>query len=69
MLLRIESLDLLAVRFVVDEMHSFCLLTSMKLILIPNCSSLYLHSNDVNSLKSLLLNKVIAINIIIKTHK
>ena len=38
-------------------MHSFCLLTSMELILIPNCSLLYLHSNDMNSSKSLFLKK------------
>ena len=36
-------------------MRSFCLLASMELILIPNCSLLYLHSNDMNSLKSLFL--------------
>ena len=36
-------------------MRSFCLLASMELILIPNCSLLYLHSNDMNSLKSSLL--------------
>ena len=43
----------------------------LKLILMPNRSLLYLHSNDMNSLKSLFLNKkVITINIIIiKTHK
>ena len=38
-------------------MCSFCLLTSMELILIPNCSLFYLHSNDMNSLKSLFLKK------------
>ena len=44
-------------------MCSFCLLTLMEPILIPNCSILYLHSNDINSLKSLHLKKeVIAIN-------
>ena len=46
-------------------MHSFCLLTSQKLILRPNCSILYLHSNN-NKLKSLFLEKkVAAINIIV----
>ena len=34
------------------EMSSFCLLTSMGLILISNCSLLHLHSNDMNSWKS-----------------
>ena len=38
-------------------MCSFCLLASMELIFTPNCSLLYLHSNDMNSLKSLLLKK------------
>ena len=33
-------------------MCSFCLLTSMEQIPIPNCSLLYLHSNDMNNLKS-----------------
>ena len=33
-------------------MRSFCLLTSMELILGPNCSLLHLRSNDTNSLKS-----------------
>ena len=28
-------------------MHSFCLLTSLELIHIPNCSLLCLHSNDM----------------------
>ena len=37
--------------------HSFCLLTSMELIPIPNCKLLYLHSNDMKSLKSLFLKK------------
>ena len=37
--------DFFAVSFVVD-IESFCLHTPMKLILIPNCSILYLHSND-----------------------
>ena len=31
-------------------MRSFCLLTSMEAILISNCSLLYLHSIDMNSL-------------------
>ena len=30
-------------------MRSFCLLTSMELILSPNCSLMYLHSNDMNN--------------------
>ena len=34
------------------EMSSFCLLTAMELTLAPNCSSLHLLSNDMNSLKS-----------------
>ena len=61
--LRKESLldNLFAASFVVDmsdiEMHSFCLLTSMEPIHIANCSLLYLHSNDMNSLKSLFLKK------------
>ena len=38
-------------------MRNFCLLTSMELILTPNCSLLYLHSNDINSLKSFTLKK------------
>ena len=42
-------------------MCSFCLLSSMKLIRVPNCSLLYLHTNDVNSLNFFLDNKVIAI--------
>ena len=54
-------MDFFAVSFVVDihdvEMHSFCLRTSIELNLTPNCSFLYLHSNDINSLKSLLLGK------------
>ena len=38
----------------------------MEMILIPNCSLLYLHSNDTNSLKFILEKKeVIAINIIV----
>ena len=31
-------------------MHSFCLLTLMELIVRPNCSLLYLHSNGMNCL-------------------
>ena len=51
-------------------MRSFCLLTSMELILTPNCSLLYLQSNDMNSLIKFILDVfVIAINRIIKTHK
>ena len=46
-------------------MRNFCLLTSIELVLIPNCSLLNLHSNDINSLKSSFLKKVIAINIIV----
>ena len=47
-------------------MHIFCLLASMELILTANCSLLYLHSNDKNSLKSLFLEKkFISINIIV----
>ena len=61
-------MDFLAVSFVVNMsdvmMHSFCLLASMKRILIPNCSILYLHSNDMNSLKRLFLKK--STNIIVK---
>ena len=38
-------------------MCSFCLLASMELILIPNNSLLYLHSNDMNSLKSVFLKR------------
>ena len=38
-------------------MCKFCLLTSMELIPIPNFSLLYLHSNDMNSLNSLILKK------------
>ena len=36
-------------------MHSFCLLASMELILIPNCSLLYLYSNDMNNFKNIFL--------------
>ena len=42
-----------------------CLLASMEMILMPNCSLLYLHSNDMNSFKNEFLKKVIAINIIV----
>ena len=46
-------------------MHSFCLLASMELTLIPNWSLLYLHSNDMNSLKAYSWpKKVIVRNII-----
>ena len=38
-------------------MHSFCLLTSMELIRIPNSSLLYFHSKNINSLKNLFLKK------------
>ena len=38
-------------------MCSFCLLTSMELILVPNSSLLYLHSNNMNSLTILYLKK------------
>ena len=57
----------LVVDISVLKMHSFCLLTSMELTLIPDCSLLYLHSNDMNSLKSVFKKKkrVIAINIIV----
>ena len=34
------------------EMSSLCLLASLELILRPNCSLLYLHSNYRNSFKS-----------------
>ena len=45
-------MDFSVVSFVVDvEMRSFCLLTSW------SCSFLYLHSNDMNNLKSLFLKK------------
>ena len=33
-------------------MRSFCLLTSLELVLVANCSLLYLHSNEMNSVKS-----------------
>ena len=63
-------MNFFAASFVVDMrrvmMCSFCLLSSMKLIVMPNCSLLCLHSNDVDHLKSLLLKKtIIAINIIV----
>ena len=49
------------------EMRSFCSLSSMELGLIPNCSVLYLHANEMNSSK---IKCSTAINIIvIKTHK
>ena len=35
----------------------FYLLTSMELIPIPNCSILYFHSNNINSLESLFFKK------------
>ena len=45
-------------KFVVDvEMCSFRPLTLMELILIPDNSLLYLHSNDMNSVKSLFLKR------------
>ena len=46
-------------------MHSICLLTSMELIPIPDCSSLYMHSNDMNSFEKFIHEKVATINIII----
>ena len=39
------------------RMCIICLLASMELIHTPNCSILYLHSNDTNSLKSSFLRK------------
>ena len=45
-------------------MHSFCLLASMELILISNCSLLHLYSNDMNSLKVI---KIIIIIIDVKS--
>ena len=67
-------MDFYAVCFVVDmadvEVCSFCLLASIEQILVPNCSLLYLHSNDMNSLKKLFLKrKVTAINIIVIKKK
>ena len=48
------------------EMRNFCLLTSRELILVSNCSLLYLHSNDINRLKRFLEEKkVIAMNMIV----
>ena len=38
-------------------MGSFCLLTAMELIPTPNCSALYLHSNNIDSLKSSIQEK------------
>ena len=46
-------------------MRSFCLLTSIKLILIPNCSLLYLHSNDTYvQFQKFIIKKGIATNLI-----
>ena len=60
----------LSVIIVVDmawlEMCSICLLTSMELILIPNCSLLHFLSNGVNSLKMFFLEKKIIATIILK---
>ena len=58
-------MDFFAVSFVIDieryvEMRSFCLLTTKKLIVIQTCSIVF-----VNSLKKILLKKVIAINIMV----
>ena len=39
------------------EMCSFCLLDTMELILLPNCSMLYLDSSDTGSFTSVLLKK------------
>ena len=54
-------MDVLTVSFVVNMEQcsdSNCLLlTSMNWIPTPNCSLLYLHSNDMNSLKSVFLGK------------
>ena len=52
-------MDFVAVSFCCrqSEVVMCCLLTSMELILIPNCSLLYLHSNDVNHLKSFILKE------------
>ena len=46
-------MDFFAVSFADVEMRSFCLLTSMELILIPISSLLQLYSNDMNSLKKI----------------
>ena len=55
------GMDFLAVSFVVDkravEMCSFCLVTSRKPFLISSCCILYLHSNNINSLKFLYLEE------------
>ena len=40
-------------------MSSYCLLTTMEEILIPNCSLLHLHLNDTNNLKILIKKKYI----------
>ena len=53
-------MDFFAVIFVVDRESR-----RVELIIIPNCSLMHLHSNNRNSLKSLSLKKVIAINIIV----
>ena len=51
-------------------MHSSCLLTSMELILIPSCSLLYLHFNDMKCSKYFIIGKkVITINIILIQKK
>ena len=53
-------MDFFTVGFVVGldvVMCSFCWLASKELTRIANCSVLYLHSNDMNSLKCLLLKK------------
>ena len=39
------------------EMHMLCLLTSMELILIPNCGLLCLDYNDMNCFKICVLKK------------
>ena len=41
----------------IAAMHSFCWLASMELILIPNCSLLYLHSNDIEQFEKFILKK------------
>ena len=44
-------MDFVAASFVVDiERCNFCLFTSMERILGPNCTLLYLHSNNMNNL-------------------
>ena len=50
-------MDFFAISKSDGELRSLCLLTLMELILIPNGSLVYLHSNDINSLKSLILEK------------